>query len=190
MCCSLESHCRKLQQGITADWWLCATLFGRWLPLLTALVGTQHMPYRSNKLMSWRSFLYCRRNPTTGNSLPVHLRHLAFGQFRRALRTPTCLWLHDCGAFWLFFFRRRIEISLLKVGFHYPSWRPELTGVKKCTRVLGPWTRVVETDLYLLSVHCQSWRKFALLESFLVMSIIRKIMLLHRNMKFMYFYAV
>ena len=33
-------------------------------------------------------------------------------------------------------------------GFHYPSSRPELTGVKKCTRVLGPWTRVVETDLY------------------------------------------
>jgi len=35
-----------------------------------------------------------------------------------------------------------------KVGFHYPSWRvsnnaPEITG-----RQLGPWTRVVETDLY------------------------------------------
>jgi len=38
-------------------------------------------------------------------------------------------------------------IIALKVGFHYPSSRPELTGVKKCTRVLGPSTRVVETDL-------------------------------------------
>jgi len=79
-------------------------------------------------------------------------------------------------------------LSRLKPIFHYPSWRPgwrpELTGVKKCTRVdgpptrvhfltpvnsglqlgcqkmhpssravnsareLGPWTRVVETELY------------------------------------------
>ena len=30
-------------------------------------------------------------------------------------------------------------------GFHYPSWRPELTGVKKCTRVLGPSTRPVNS---------------------------------------------
>ena len=44
----------------------------------------------------------------------------------------------------------------LNVGFHYPSSRPELTGVKKMhpssrsvnsARELGPWTRVVETDL-------------------------------------------
>ena len=33
----------------------------------------------------------------------------------------------------------------LKVGFHYPSSRPELTGVKKCTRVLGPSTRPVNS---------------------------------------------
>jgi len=31
------------------------------------------------------------------------------------------------------------ETTTVKVGFHYPSSRPELTGVKKCTRVLGPW---------------------------------------------------
>jgi len=31
----------------------------------------------------------------------------------------------------------------LKHGFHYPSWRPELTGVKKCTQVQGPSTRAV-----------------------------------------------
>jgi len=30
----------------------------------------------------------------------------------------------------------------VKVGFHYPSSRPEFSG-----RQLGPWTRVVETDL-------------------------------------------
>jgi len=53
----------------------------------------------------------------------------------------------------------------LKPGFHYPSsrpeftarelacifwhssWWPKLTGVKKCTRVYGPSTRVVETGL-------------------------------------------
>ena len=29
--------------------------------------------------------------------------------------------------------------------FHYPSSRPELTGVKKCTRVLGPSTRPVNS---------------------------------------------
>ena len=34
---------------------------------------------------------------------------------------------------------------LLKVGFHYPSSRPEFSG-----RELGTWTRVVETDLYSL----------------------------------------
>jgi len=33
---------------------------------------------------------------------------------------------------------------MLKVGFHYPSWRPELSGVKKC-RQLGPWTRAVNS---------------------------------------------
>ena len=31
-----------------------------------------------------------------------------------------------------------------KPGFHYPSWRPELT----VTRQRGPLTRVVETGLY------------------------------------------
>ena len=39
----------------------------------------------------------------------------------------------------------------LKPGFHYQSWRPELTGVKNAPeltgRELGPWTRVVETGL-------------------------------------------
>jgi len=39
----------------------------------------------------------------------------------------------------------------VKVGFHYPSWRPEFTGVKYAPefsgRQLGPWTRVVENDL-------------------------------------------
>ena len=44
----------------------------------------------------------------------------------------------------------------VKVGFHYPSSRPEFTGrVDGCqknapefsSRQLGPWTRVVETDL-------------------------------------------
>jgi len=69
----------------------------------------------------------------------------------------------------------------LKVGFHYPSSRPEFTGrvdgvanVKKCTRVhgpstravnsgaffdtrqLGPSTRVVETDLKALTVYIYS----------------------------------
>ena len=34
----------------------------------------------------------------------------------------------------------------VKVGFHYPSSRPELTGVKKCTRVLGPSTRPVNSN--------------------------------------------
>ena len=51
------------------------------------------------------------------------------------------------------FYRSLREISGLvsgysatvKVGFHYPSWRPELTGVKKCTRVLGPSTRPVNS---------------------------------------------
>ena len=42
---------------------------------------------------------------------------------------------------------------------HYPSWRSELTGVKKMhpssravnsARELGPWTWVVETGLYIL----------------------------------------
>ena len=42
----------------------------------------------------------------------------------------------------------------LKVGFHYPSSRAELTarelGCIFDTRQLGPSTRVVETDLYSL----------------------------------------
>jgi len=42
-------------------------------------------------------------------------------------------------------------LKLLNPGFHYPSSRaeltPELTGVKKCTRVHGPSTQVVETGL-------------------------------------------
>ena len=37
----------------------------------------------------------------------------------------------------------------LKVGFHYPSSRPELTGVKNAPefsgRQLGPWTRAVNS---------------------------------------------
>ena len=40
--------------------------------------------------------------------------------------------------------------SRLKVGFHYQSSRPELT-----TRELGPWTRVVETDLYVFQTDVQ-----------------------------------
>ena len=36
-------------------------------------------------------------------------------------------------------------VTWVKVGFHYPSWRSELTGVKKCTRVLGPSTRPVNS---------------------------------------------
>ena len=49
--------------------------------------------------------------------------------------------------------RAELTARVRASGFHYPSWRPELTGVKKCTRVkkcirvLGPSTRVVETDL-------------------------------------------
>ena len=50
------------------------------------------------------------------------------------------------------------RILSLKVGFHYPSSRPEFTGrvdgprtrvhfLTPVTRQLGPWTRVVETDL-------------------------------------------
>ena len=35
--------------------------------------------------------------------------------------------------------------ATVKVGFHYPSSRPELTGVKKCTRVLGPSTQPVNS---------------------------------------------
>ena len=40
-----------------------------------------------------------------------------------------------------------IYLSRAKTGlaFHYPSWRPELTGVKKCTRVQGPSTRAVNS---------------------------------------------
>jgi len=42
-------------------------------------------------------------------------------------------------------------IMIFKPGFHYPSWRPELTGVKNAPeltgRQLGPWTRVVKTGL-------------------------------------------
>ena len=38
-----------------------------------------------------------------------------------------------------------LTLTTLKVGFHYPSSRPELTGVKKCTRVLGPSTRPVNS---------------------------------------------
>ena len=52
--------------------------------------------------------------------------------------------------------RRPLDRLTLKVGFHYPSWRFELMGVKKMhpssgainsARELGLWTRVVETDL-------------------------------------------
>ena len=44
----------------------------------------------------------------------------------------------------LFIDKQYVHICLvrLKVGFHYPSSRPEFTG-----RVDGPRTRVVETDL-------------------------------------------
>jgi len=34
------------------------------------------------------------------------------------------------------------NLATVKPGFHYPSSRPELTGVKKCTRVDGPSWRV------------------------------------------------
>ena len=40
------------------------------------------------------------------------------------------------------FYHSEHDHLTLKVGFHYPSSRPEFTG-----RQLGPWTRVVETDL-------------------------------------------
>jgi len=42
-------------------------------------------------------------------------------------------------------FATRVQPCRLKVGFHYPSSRPELTGVKKCTRVHGPSTRPVNS---------------------------------------------
>ena len=38
---------------------------------------------------------------------------------------------------------KQLNDLVLKPGFHYPSWRAELTG-----RQLGPWTWVVKTGLY------------------------------------------
>ena len=40
----------------------------------------------------------------------------------------------------------RAELTARELGciFWHPSWRPELTGVKKC-RQLGPWTRAVNS---------------------------------------------
>jgi len=78
-----------------------------------------------------------------------------------------------------------IIIITIKVGFHYLSWRPEFTGrvdsparvhgrpvsttrVDGCqkmhpssravnlARELGPWTRVVETDLKYCTLNCQT----------------------------------
>ena len=65
----------------------------------------------------------------------------------------------------------KVETRLCKVGFHYPSSRPEFTARelrcifwhpstlvvetgRPCTRVHGPWTRVVETDL---NAGCWYW---------------------------------
>ena len=72
----------------------------------------------------------------------------------------------------------RKHAASFKVGFHYPSSRPEYTGVRfplpeltarvdgwqkmhpssravNSARELGPWTRVVETDLYtFMSSEC------------------------------------
>ena len=41
-----------------------------------------------------------------------------------------------------------VIVDRLKVGFHYPSSRPEFKNAPEFSgRQLGPWTRVVETDL-------------------------------------------
>ena len=36
-------------------------------------------------------------------------------------------------------------LKCVKVGFHYPSWRPENSGAFFDTRQLGPWTRAVNS---------------------------------------------
>jgi len=60
-------------------------------------------------------------------------------------------------------------------GFQYLSWRPELTGVKNAPeftgRKLGPWTRVVETDLdlcYMTAPHTLSVVIIIMLDGFIV----------------------
>ena len=52
-------------------------------------------------------------------------------------------------------------------GFHYPSWRPEMTGVKNAPeltgRQLGPWTRAVNSGsgnwalVYVVCAWYSSW---------------------------------
>jgi len=87
--------------------------------------------------------------PALTRAVGVHVFAQPSLRLPRAIRLRWCLLNTNTG--------QTTQLRLpVKVGFHYPSWRPELTGVKKLhpssravnsARELGPWTRVVETDL-------------------------------------------
>ena len=46
-----------------------------------------------------------------------------------------------------FLLKGRFLLPEFTARVHGPSWRPENSGAFFDTRQLGPWTRVVETDL-------------------------------------------
>ena len=86
-----------------------------------------HKRVRSHRIPLFCQAALCRANPGTR---AVQSPSVSQGPRRlHGRQLPVC--------------RRSLR---LKPGFHYPSSRPELTGVKKCTRVHGPSTRAVNSS--------------------------------------------